>query len=82
MKPGQPSVGIAMHPHLDLHVMHAMPILRNLHAHPRESHTLVLAHHPLIGLTEDVIEIATDPGQEGRSLFKRRLPDSALKAGR
>jgi hypothetical protein len=26
MKQGEPSVGIAMHPHLDLHVMHPVTI--------------------------------------------------------
>ena len=41
---GEPPIGVAMHPHLDPHVVHAVAVGGDLQGHPLEGNTVVLAY--------------------------------------
>src|SRR3989338_2759721 len=64
MEHGQMATDIAMHAHLDLDVMAAMPIRWNLQDQFLETHTVVGAHRALVLLAQDVVEMTTDPWDE------------------
>lgn len=69
MKHGQTSIGIAMDAHLGLDVVAAVPVGRNLQDQAFETHAVVLADRALVLFAQQLIQVPTQEGHEGRTLF-------------
>ena len=70
----QGAIRVPQHPDLRLHVVTAVTVCRDLQQLPVEVHAVVLADHPLMMLTQDVLEhLRVLAGHKGRAGLPRRF---------
>ena len=75
---GQRVVEVAMDLDRGLDVMAPVPVRGDLQFPPLERDTVVASDDPVELFAQEVIEVGSDPFDEGRPLFERRLASIAL----
>lgn len=79
---GHRIVEVSMDLDRGLDVMAPMPIGRDLQLRPLEGDAVVSADDPVELFAQDVIEVDSDPFDEGRPLLERRLAELGVMGGR